>query len=129
MTKKKAAKLTNNFLRYWAPLYIYAGAIFYFSSVSKPLPEVSIPFFDKFLHVSEYTVFGLLAARAFKNSSKKTLFENFKLSAILVSILYGISDEFHQSFVLNREFSILDMAADGAGGTLGAFIYGRNKPI
>lgn len=119
----------KDFLKYWIPLYIYAGLIFYLSSVPKPLPEVGIPFFDKVLHICEYAVFGLLAARAFKHSSRRTLLENFKLLAILVSILYGISDEFHQGFVPERQFSIFDIIADGIGGTLGAFVYGRYTPF
>lgn len=126
MTKNKAAvQLTSNFLKYWVPLYIYAGIIFSFSSIPKPLPEVDIPFFDKALHICEYAVFGLLASRAFKNSPRRGFFENFKLMAILISILYGISDEFHQAFVAERQFSIFDMVADAIGGTLGVFIYDK----
>lgn len=116
--------MENNFFKYWAPLYIYAGIIFYISGISKPLPEVSIPLFDKGLHVCEYAFFGLLAARAFKNSSRKILFENFRIMAVLTALLYGVSDEFHQSFVAEREFSIFDMLADAAGGTVGTVIYG-----
>lgn len=121
--------LANNFLKYWAPLYVYAGLIFYLSSLSRPLPEVSIPFFDKSIHIFEYAVFGLLASRAFRNSPRKTFFENFKVLAILTSLIYGISDEFHQGFVPGRQFSVFDMMADGIGGGLGAFIYGRYYPI
>ena len=117
--------MTNSFLKYWAPLYLYAGLIFYLSGISKPLPDVSIPFFDKVLHISEYAIFGLLASRAFKNSSKKSLFENFKILAISLSIVYGISDECHQSLIAERQFSIFDILADGIGGTLGVFVYGR----
>ncbi len=129
MIKKKAAKLTNNIVKYWIPLYLYAGLIFYFSGISRPLPEVSVPFLDKFLHICEYAVFGILAARAFKNSPRKTFFENFKIFAIIVSIVYGISDEFHQSFVPLRQFSVLDMTADGIGSIIGVILYGKYNPV
>jgi len=115
--------LRSSFLKYWAPLYIYAGVIFYFSGISRPLPEIGIPFTDKILHICEYAVFGALASRAFKNSSKRALSANFKILAVLVSIIYGISDEFHQAFVSERQFSVFDMIADGLGGVLGTFIY------
>lgn len=117
----------NGFLKYWAPLYIYAGAIFYVSGISRPLPEVSIPHFDKLLHIFEYAIFAVIAARAFKNCSKKVVFENFKILAVLGSALYGISDEFHQRFVSERTFSVFDMIADGAGAVMGVFVYGMRR--
>lgn len=123
--KKAVVNLRSSFLRYWIPLYLYAGIIFYFSSISKPLPETNIPFFDKALHICEYIVFGFLASRAFKNSPRKVFFENFKSLAILVSILYGISDEFHQLFISERQFSVFDIIADAIGGIMGVYIYNR----
>jgi len=115
--------MLKSLLKYWVPLYLYAGLIFYLSSIPKPLPEVGIPFFDKVLHVFEYAVFGLLASRAFKHSPRKIFFENFVILAVSLSVLYGISDEFHQMFVSERQMSIFDVAADGIGGIVGTFIY------
>ena len=130
MIKKAVAALTrSNFLKYWIPLYLYAGIIFYFSSITKPLPAIHIPFFDKAMHIAEYTIFGYLAARALKNSPRKAFFENFKILAVLFSVFYGISDEFHQGFVSERDVSVLDVAADGVGGILGVFVYGRHNPV
>ena len=117
------------FFKYWSPLYLYAGLIFYLSSMPKPLPEIGIPYLDKALHVCEYALFGLLASRAFKNSSRKAFFENFKILAVLVSIIYGISDEFHQKLVPGRLCSVSDMIADSIGGILGVFVYGRHHSI
>ncbi len=123
--KNKTVKLTNNFLKYWAPFYFYAGVIFLLSSIPRPLPRIVIPHFDKLLHIFEYTLFGFLGSRAFKNSSKKIFFENFKIIAILLSIVYGISDEFHQRLVSERQFSIFDMVADSIGGVIGTFVYSK----
>lgn len=119
----------KGFFKYWAPLYIYAGIIFFISGISKPLPEIDIPSLDKLLHVLEYGIFAILAGRAFKNSSKEKIFDNFKMLAALAAIAYGISDEFHQSFVAGRCFSVFDIMADSVGGILGAFIYGRHHPV
>ncbi|MFC1667032.1 VanZ family protein [Candidatus Omnitrophota bacterium] len=121
--------MKNNFFKCWIPLYIYAGVIFYLSSIPKPLPDIDIPFLDKILHVCEYSVFGVLASRAFRNSPRSIFFKNFKILATLFAVLYGISDEFHQGFVSERQFNVFDMLADGIGGTLGAFIYGRYYPL
>ncbi|MFH1478631.1 MAG: VanZ family protein [Candidatus Omnitrophota bacterium] len=117
--------MKNNFFKYWAPLYMYAGLIFYLSSLTKVLPEVDIPSFDKVLHIVEYAIFSILALRAFRNSKREFVLKNLKLVAITISILYGMSDEFHQSFVPGRQCSIWDMLFDGIGSTIGVIFYGK----
>jgi VanZ family protein len=117
--------LKKGFFKYWLPLYVYAGVIFYFSSIPRPLPAISIPYFDKFLHLIEYAVFGVLAARAFKSSPREVLYKNFKILAVLTAVAYGASDEFHQLFVSCRVCDVFDLIADLAGGTIGTIFYGR----
>jgi len=117
--------LIKKFLKYWAPLYLYAGIIFYISSIPKPLPHIAIPYFDKFLHIIEYAIFGILASRAFKNSSQEILYKNFKMLAVLAAVVYGASDEFHQLFVSCRSYDVFDITADLIGGTIGAIFYGK----
>lgn len=119
----------KNLLRLWGPLYIYAAVIFYMSNLPKPLPSIAIPYIDKPLHIIEYAIFGLLAGRAFKYSPRRIFYNNFKTLAILLSLLYGMSDEVHQIFVPQREFSVFDILADTLGGALGAIIYGRYNPV
>lgn len=123
--QRRMQALSKKFLKYWAPLYVYAGFIFYVSSIPKPLPDISIPYFDKFLHIIEYTIFGILAARAFKSSSREVLCKNFKILTVLAAVAYGASDEVHQLFVSCRACDAFDLAADMAGGTIGAIFYGR----
>ncbi|MBI2447776.1 MAG: VanZ family protein, partial [Candidatus Omnitrophica bacterium] len=87
-----------NNLKFWLPVYLYALFIFILSSIPK-LPEIGPDFLnaDKLLHIIEYGILGLLLARAFKNSSSQFLMGNFLILTCLVSCLYGITDEFHQS--------------------------------
>lgn len=116
----------KHFLTYWLPFYLYAGFIFYVSGISRPpLVRIEIPFFDKVLHIGEYAIFAILASRSFRNSSRKAFFENFKILAVLISIIYGISDEFHQAFIPERDCNFFDVLSDSIGGILGVFIYGR----
>ena len=117
--------MIKGFLKYWLPLYVYSGIIFYFSSIPKPLPDISIPYFDKFLHLIEYAVFGILAGRAFKSSTQEALYKNFKILAVLAAVAYGASDELHQFFVSCRSCDVFDLIADLAGGTIGVIFYGR----
>ena len=119
--------LIQKFLKYWAPLCLYAGVIFYMSSLSHPLPRISIPHFDKVLHIIEYSIFGVLTARALKNSSRVVLSKNFIVFAILITVAYGASDEFHQIFVPSRTCDVFDLTADLIGGTIGAIFYGKYR--
>ncbi|MBU1912750.1 MAG: VanZ family protein [Candidatus Omnitrophica bacterium] len=119
--------MIKKFLKYWLPLCLYAGLIFYVSSIPKPLPHISIPYFDKFLHLIEYAIFGILAARAFKSSTQVALYKNFIMLSVLASVAYGASDELHQLFVSCRSCDAFDVTADLIGGTIGAIFYGKYR--
>ena len=97
------------------------------SSLSHPLPRISIPYFDKFIHIVEYSIFGILAARAVKNSPRAVLNKNFIIFAILITVAYGASDELHQIFVPFRACDVFDLTADLIGGTIGAIFYGKYR--
>jgi VanZ family protein len=67
-------------------------------------------------HFTVYAVFALLAARAFRTSSREFLYRHwFVVSWVLIAI-YSLSDEFHQSFVPSRTASVYDSMIDSAGG-------------
>ena len=105
----------------WIPVVIYAGTVFYLSSLSHP-PQFLPPFFmaDKLLHGVEYALFGMLMIRAIERSPRhpRTLRGCITL-AICIVLLYGISDELHQAFVPYRDASVFDLMADVIGGSIG----------
>ncbi len=104
---------------YLFPLLGYCALIFYLSSQS----SINLPSFtqsDKLLHLAEYAVLGFLAYRFFRRVLPEKSAVFVVMVAFLFALLYGISDEFHQSFVSGRDSSWLDILADGAGGYLGA---------
>ncbi len=70
----------------------------------------------KLAHFAEYAVLGLLAARAYRDSSRPFLRAHWFLFALLLVILYALSDELHQYFVPSRTGSIYDSLIDMAGG-------------
>ena len=43
--------------------------------------------------------------------------------SVLLSSLYGISDEIHQYFVPYRDADLMDVLADMLGGIMGVYIY------
>jgi len=52
--------------------------------------------------------------------------------SVLLSSLYGISDEIHQYFVPYRDADLIDVLADMLGGIMGVYIYqalaGKTSP-
>ena len=112
----------KHFLKFWLPVYVYAGLIFIHSSLSTPPLVPRIWQGDKLLHLLEYAIFGYLIARAAKNAVSLELNAHFRIFAICVAVIYGLSDEFHQYFVPGRQADILDVLADGLGAFLGQMV-------
>jgi VanZ family protein len=67
-------------------------------------------------HFTEYAVLAYLARRAFITSSHAFLQRYWFQLGILLVVIYGLLDEFHQSFVPSRTASIYDSALDIVGG-------------
>lgn len=108
------------FFLYWLPVIIWAGTIFFLSSTSSFPDEVRV--FSKFsnlIHMLEYAGLAFLIARALKQSPQKKLSNNFRILAIIFTILYGITDEIHQSFVPLRDPSLFDLVFDSIGAVVG----------
>lgn len=104
-----------NLLRFLPPL-LWMGLIFYGSSRQRvAISEnywLSFLFF-KTLHIIEY---GVLFILWYFTLYKKRYREKV---ALIISILYGISDELHQTFVPTREGRVRDVFIDA----LGVFIF------
>jgi len=102
---------------YALPALLTAGAIFYVSSLEKvDLPLEVISFNDLLFHGAAYFFFGLtlmFAAYPWNVSLDYPLCAYGILG--LIGVLYGLSDEIHQSFVPNRTGAISDLLADSSG--------------
>jgi VanZ family protein len=89
-----------------------------FSSLSTlPSPPGELSFYH--VHLVAYAGLGALAARA-TGTGLRGVSWRAALGAILISSLYGVSDEYHQLFVPGRSFDVLDIAADTIGSVVGA---------
>jgi VanZ family protein len=128
-------------LRNWAPVVLWAGVIFFFSTdnfssantstfleplLSAIFSGISAAQFEliqllirKLAHWSEYLIFSLLLIRAFQGQFKRKL-ELRRAAWIAAGIfIYALSDELHQVFVPSRTASLADAALDSFGGICG----------
>ncbi len=79
-------------------------------------------------HFTVYAILALLAARAFRTSSREILRSRWFWVSLLLVVAYSLSDEFHQSHVPSRTGSIYDSMIDSAGGlTALAFLAVRKR--
>jgi VanZ family protein len=103
----------------WGPVVLYMGIIFFVSHE----PDVSIPagLSDEQSHSMAYTLLGVLMVRALAGGLGAPIALRTALLGILLTTLYGASDEFHQVFVAGRSAELYDIYADATGGAIGAF--------
>jgi len=103
------------FVKLWLPVVIWAGLIFYLSSIPNLKTNLEYDYFlRKLAHIIEYFIFAALFYRAFKGSFKVGPFRLFMYPAVF-SLLYAISDEIHQYFVLGRNCAMQDVLIDSLG--------------
>jgi len=93
---------------------IIAIFIFYVSSISKFPPAIyKITFASIAYHIGIFFLFSLFFLAAIKGKGKiKT---SHIIIALSLSVIYAISDEFHQLFVPNRISSGIDILFDSTG--------------
>lgn len=106
------------FLYYWGPPIILEGIIFFLSSNPLPKSVPGIPFVDKIYHAIIYLILALLIWRALFYSSTDFFQKRALLFTLIITILLGISDEWHQSFVPARSPELLDLLFDAIGATI-----------
>ena len=113
-------------LRYWGPVWLYVGFIFFGSSISNPpeaIASVLKEFSDKVLHLCEYSLLGALSYRACRHAAGPWVARHAVTVAVAGCALYGLSDEVHQLFVPFRQGDPLDLLADAMGAMLGAWSW------
>ena len=100
---------------FWSPVVAWAAVIFLGSSVPGSSIPGRIP--SEVGHLGEYFVLGVLLYIALRLdlSPGRAL-----LVAVAIASAYGVSDEFHQRFVVMRTPDVYDWALDTAGALAGA---------
>ena len=103
----------------WGPAAVWAAVLFFLSAISGlGRPPVLFDREDLAIHLLLYALLGAALAWARSRSGAVTSHAAFTAAGIL----YGASDEWHQSFVPGRDPSGSDFAADTMGVLLGYWI-------
>lgn len=115
---------TKRSLYYHFPVFFYACLIFVLSSIPK-YPIEFPPYWqaDKIVHFTEYFILGLLLVRVFCSSSNPRVRGVAVFLTFLAGTAYGLSDEWHQSFVPGRIATGWDVLFDGLGVLAAGWLY------
>ena len=105
----------------WLPPLVYMAVIFAVSAQPNPLPEVTARVSDKVLHLVEYSGLAALFVRALTREGWG--WRDAMLAAMVMTSLYGASDEYHQALVPNRQPAVSDWVADSLGALVGASVF------
>lgn len=106
----------------WLPPIAWAGVLFALSAGSGPSFDPPFPHVDKLEHVLAYGVLGFFLARAVAGSLTVSMHAAV-IAGGMAAGLYGVSDEFHQSFTPGRMVEVADGVADTVGGFAGAGVF------
>jgi len=121
MVAEKQNKLEmSGVVRFWLPVLVCMGFIFYASSI--PGQNIPLVFLNQDIafHLIVYLVLGFLYARALKNTYTGMAAAKIILFTVIFGVVYGVTDELHQVFVPYRTVSGLDVLNDGIGSLIGS---------
>lgn len=115
---------------YWIPSIVWMITIFILSSMTGSDLQNTFPFFSDF-NWGHFVAFFILAITYYLALFKKVDHPKIFLIIIILSILYGITDEFHQYFVPTRVPDVRDLIADTIGAIVASLllmkIYNKRK--
>lgn len=108
------------------PMILVMGIIFFLSHQpgdSLDLPV--LPGIDKLAHLAAYGALAAATLFAYNAGWKRARPWLAVLVTTIFCLLYGLTDEIHQSFIPGRAPSFFDLAADGAGAVLAGGLWLR----
>jgi VanZ family protein len=125
---RPASRMNKRSLAAWLPAVAWAGLIFAFSAQAnlRFVPDEGLDFVIRKL--GHMAVFGVLALLLWRALAMTTALRRPWLWALALTVLYAITDEFHQSFVAGRSASMRDVGIDAAGALAAVAIVGFVLP-
>ncbi|HNQ50197.1 MAG TPA: VanZ family protein [Candidatus Omnitrophota bacterium] len=109
-------------LRYWSPVLFFMGYIFFMSSRAGSDIPCIFARQDIVYHFCIYALLGWSFARALFFEMPRAGMLKIVCVCAVFGLLYGVSDEYHQSFVSGRSSEIFDIVIDTAGSLFGGIL-------
>ena len=112
----------------WLAVILWMGVIFALSatpSIATPLEPAFDFTLKKLAHITVYAILTILLFRALRLHITNK--DHAVVTAALLTILYALSDEWHQTFVPGREGTLRDVGIDAIG-AVGMSMWLRIKP-
>jgi VanZ family protein len=109
----------SSFTARWGPVIALMAAIFVLSHQPTVRGADRVP--DWLTHGTAYGTLAFFMARAMGTSVAQSMVSS--AAVVLASTLYGISDEFHQSFIPGRHCDPWDVLKDLGGSVCGVLLF------
>ena len=127
MLLKSIQKTLTSFYWIFAPLM--SVAILALSSIqTPPTLDIGFSFLDKLIHFFLYSFLGIAYFCSFTKGLKKITLLRIVFTLGL-AYLFGIFDEYYQSFIPGRQSELGDIIADILGASFGVFLSLKTKSI
>lgn len=112
------------FIKLWLPVFVWGYIIYFLSDI--PGLGTGLGIWDLILrkgaHITEYFILTILLIRAFRRSFRMS-FALLIFWPSVISFLYAVSDEYHQSFIKNRCGTPWDVLVDAVGILIVVYLY------
>jgi hypothetical protein len=116
-------KSIGDLVSLWGPALLMTIVIFAASAIPSHLIPSYTGWIDFLVKKTGHMVaYGLLASMILRGLGEEKIWK-----AWLLAVIYGISDEFHQSFVAGRNAAIYDVGFDGLGALIGLALFNLRK--
>ncbi len=113
----------------WIPAILWMSVIFYLSHQPASNLESMLPFFHKIFpnmqtfNWGHFIAYFILAVTFYWGLGEAYANIKGKLIVVLLCLIYGITDEFHQNFVDGRNPDIKDVRNDAIGAAIAMFFF------
>ena len=122
------ANINLKLAKFWLPVVLFMVVIFYVSGIPGSNIPSLFPYEDLLYHFLAYFLLGYFFSRALNNTVWTQGYIKIVVLATIFGIIYGLTDEWHQSFVPLRNVSVFDLFIDSVAAFSGSLLFTFRQP-